>query len=237
MNFMNVLDGIPLQEVFIILWTCVALIFLIFSLFAHIRKLSIKIFGVSVIFILSLLANHWETYLLAIALIGPFVISDLRFIENIMAIIRGSAEPVIKDRKTYFERKENVHKKIVQEVLIEHVDAFLKEEDAILNNIGIRYKKIIEKHVRIRKGGLALEADGLIQGTQDLLFKVKNYEKIDYAEVYYLQRMYKKIMNKNCVVVLVVISKEDVQESILAKAREYDVDMKRFKVEVASESS
>ena len=69
----------------------IAVIFLLLSISGNIRHYALRIFAILLISSLSLFANHWSCYFLVILIIATTV-TDLEFLENIAAIIRGSKE-------------------------------------------------------------------------------------------------------------------------------------------------
>ncbi len=155
------------------------------SVFPKLRLHSIKLLAIFFTVSLSFYSNHWSTYFASLFIIAT-AITEIEFLQNLAAIIRGN--------KDYFNykietlSKEEKEKKIAKEqsqIIDSPVNNKTKESRILMKSskpliskiINIEEKALdllesqigvkIQRNVRIRVGNKSMELDGLIPSVVD----------------------------------------------------------------------
>lgn len=175
------------------LLACAALIAGFLSLLPPLRTRAIQLFALFLVAALSLFSNHWSTYFAGIFVIATAV-TELEFLQNLAAIIRGS-------NKHYFDYKKEIlsteqkTKKVKEEqeqlgvskdqeavkeespsavkrkeggkVISMDIRRILEIESAALDKVEDYFESKIERGVRISRKGKHITLDGLIPSVAD----------------------------------------------------------------------
>ncbi|CAG1065757.1 hypothetical protein BAC1_01346 [uncultured bacterium] len=182
---------------------CLALVLGFVSLIPVLRSHAIRLLALFVVAALSLFSNHWSTYFAGIFIIATAV-TELEFLQNLAAIIRGN--------KDYFDYKketlsiEQQQKKIEKEqelisqqgiegvdeaaagpptiksyratisAVHPNIDKLMTVEEKALDKMEEYYKAKIERGVRISRKGKHIELDGIIPSVVDDMVSEKIIE-------------------------------------------------------------
>jgi len=192
-NFVEMLGGVTL---------CFALIFSLISLFPPLRAHAIKMFALFIVAGLSFFANHFSTYFAGVFIVATAV-TELEFLQNIAAIIRGNKDyfDYKKETLTSEQKKKKIEEE--QEQITEDVsqtpeeqkdpptiktyrakvtatrpnfERLMQVEEKALDKMEEYYKAKIERGVRISRKGKTIELDGLIPSVVDDMVSEKIIE-------------------------------------------------------------
>lgn len=158
----------------------IALLFVFISLIPGVRGHSTRLLALLLVASLALFSNHWATYFAALFIVATAV-TELEFLQNLAAIIRGNKE-YFQYKKEHLSR-EQVEKKVEKEqkqlaaeenyarpaITQTPVDVhrIIKLEQEAMRRLELHLGENIERNVRIAMGPRRFELDGLIPSVVD----------------------------------------------------------------------
>jgi hypothetical protein len=197
-----------------------AVIFTFWSMHSGSRAQATKLLAVCFIAGFSLCSNHPTTYFAAIFIIATAV-TELEFLQNLAAIIRGNSdyfdykkEALSKEEKESKETLENKKLGLTIKTFPAKIEVapkatpnFLEVEDAAMESLAKQYNYDIERNVRLKNSrGQAVEFDGLVTGDEsvDTIIEVKYIKDLGrvkdvwrFTEIYEDRaKMYKQITGR-----------------------------------------
>ena len=190
-SFIEALGGIVIA---------LSLILSLVSLIPPLRSHSIKLLALFVVAALSLFSNHWSTYFAGIFVIATAV-TELEFLQNLAAIIRGNKEYFDYKKETLSTDQKQKKIKEEQEQLSEaepaeeepkektvktfrakvtatrpNVEKIINIEEKALDKMEEYFDSKIERGVRVSRKGKYIELDGLIPSVVDDMVSEKIIE-------------------------------------------------------------
>jgi len=225
----------------------IALLFVFISLISGVRGHSTRLLALLLVASLALFSNHWATYFAALFIVATAV-TELEFLQNLAAIIRGNKE--------YFQyKKEHLSKEQVEEKVEKEqkqlaaeenhaqpsaaqvpidVPRIIKLEKEAIRRLELLFGENIERNVRIVIGSHHFELDGLIPSVVDdikpeTLIEVKYLRSPNsfpqflrtFPRIEELARAYMKARNKiaKLHIVLIVEGEERLNDNQLSELK------------------
>ena len=192
-NFVETLGGITIFF---------ALILSLVSLIPKLRAHAIRMFALFIVASLSLFANHFSTYFAGIFIVATAV-TELEFLQNLAAIIRGNRDYFDYKKETLTSEQKRKKIEEEQEQLTEdetkalteqkdpptiktyrakitatrpNLERLMQVEEKALDKMEAYYNAKIERGVRISRKGKNIELDGLIPSVVDDMVSEKIIE-------------------------------------------------------------
>jgi len=172
-----------------------ALVISLFSFKKSLRSHSLRLSAILLVITLCLFSNHVSTYFAALFIVGT-VVTELEFLQTLAAILRGNkhyfdyAKETIRDSEvenkiskevkqdiSANKKNENFDRSQVSKPIADHrilTKKVYEAEKKALDIVQNRHSSKIERNVRIRKGSISTEFDGIAKGdNSDVVFDVK----------------------------------------------------------------
>lgn len=165
------------------------------SLIPSLRSHSIKLLALFVVAALALFSNHWTTYFAGIFVIATAV-TELEFLQNLAAIIRGNKEyfdykkeslSTDQKQKKIEEEQEQLNEAETEEKTVKtyrakvtaarpNIEKIINIEEKALDKMEEYFDSKIERGVRVSRKGKHIELDGLIPSVVDDMVSEKIIE-------------------------------------------------------------
>lgn len=204
-----------IRELISILVIIVGIIFSFISIIKTDRDYILRITALFLLTVIALFANNPYCYFATIFIIATAV-TQLEFLQNLAAIIRGSKE-YFEYKKEFITRKE-IEKTIENDIVSSGFIDLVNRNDSlqiilITEEYTFRYierimNKPIQRHVRFKATNIDIEFDGFMQFDKiDVLFEIRliklEYQKLEYKLMEDFHRLavsvseYQKITNRS----------------------------------------
>lgn len=145
-------------------FSIMAIAFVFLSMFKVIRSHTIRVAAILIVFAIALFSDHWSTYFAAVFIVATAV-TELGFLQNLAAIIRGNKEYFQFQRELLtrhdLERMIAIEEEVEAESVRTEVAKIVKQgatlQDTVMQlegrSLAFAVEQLALKHVELRLGG------------------------------------------------------------------------------------